>query len=74
MMNNNLITAFDERDYEIKEQKGSSIVLAKKKIILPEVDKKDIEIVNIADKIITTGSMDMVHELFVEQNQLIKTR
>ena len=73
-MNNNLITAFDERDYEIKEQKGSSIVLAKKKIILPEVDKKDIEIVNIADKIITTGSMDMVHELFVEQNQLIKTR
>ena len=74
MMNNNLITAFDERDYEIKEQKGSPIVLAKKKIILPEVDKKDIEIVNIADRIITTGSMDMVHELFVEQNQLIKTR
>lgn len=44
MMIQNTIV-FDENKYEIREQLGSSIVVAKKKIILPEMDKKDIAVV-----------------------------
>ena len=73
MMIQNTIV-FDENKYEIREQLGSSIVVAKKKIILPEMDKKDITVVNNTNGIIITDSMEMIDALLLEQRQFAKTR
>lgn len=64
---------FDESLYDISEQVHYSIVLAKKKIILPEMDKKDITIVNSNSGIIVTDSIEMI-DLFNEQRTLVKMR
>ena len=65
---------FDENKYEIREQLGSSIVVAKKKIILPEMDKKDITVVNNTNGIIVTDSMEIIDALLLEQRPFVKTR
>lgn len=72
MMIQNAIV-FDENKYEIREQLGSSIVVAKKKI-LPEMEKKDITVVNNTSGIIVTDSMEMIDALLLEQRQFVKTR
>lgn len=72
MMNQKIL--FSENIYDIREQACSPIVLAKKKIILPEMDKKDITIVNNTNGIIITDSMEMIDVLLLEQRQLVKTR
>lgn len=65
---------FDENIYDIREQECSPIVLAKKKIILPEMDKKGITVVNNNSGFIITDSMGMVETLFAEQSMFTKTR
>lgn len=65
---------FDENIYDIREQVCSPIVLAKKKIILPEMDKKSITIVSNNSGIIITDSIEMVETLFAEQSMFTKTR
>lgn len=65
---------FDENIYDIREQECSPIVLVKKKIILPEMDKKGITVVNNNSGIIITDSMGMVETLFAEQSMFTKTR
>lgn len=65
---------FDENIYDIREQGCSPIVLAKKKIILPEMDKKGITVVNNNSGIIITDFMGMVESLFAEQSMFTKTR
>lgn len=73
MMIQNAIV-FDENKYEIREQLGSSIVVAKKKIILPEMEKKDITVVNNTSGIFVTDPMEMIDGLLLEQRQFVKTR
>ena len=72
MMNQKIL--FNENIYDIREQACSQIVLAKKKIILPEMDKKDITVVNNTNGIIITDSMEMIDALLLEQSQFAKTR
>ncbi|MDL2301041.1 hypothetical protein LJC58_01655 [Lachnospiraceae bacterium OttesenSCG-928-D06] len=73
MMNQKII--FDENKYDIREQACSPIVLAKKKIILPEMDKKDITLVNSTNGIIVTDSIEFIDALLLEQRQqFVKTR
>ncbi len=72
MMNQNIY--FDESRYDIREQACSPIVLAKKIIILPEMDKKDITVVSNTSGIIVTDSMEMIDALFLGQRQFVKTR
>lgn len=62
---------FDESKCEIKEQSCSPIVLAKKKIVLPE---KNTIIVNNMNELIITDSMDMISSLLTEQKRFIQTR
>lgn len=69
MMNQKIL--FDVNEYDIREQTCSLIVLAKKKIILPEMDKKNITVVNNTNGIIVTDSMET---LFLEQRKFVKTR
>lgn len=72
MMNQKIL--FDENKYDIREQACSPIVLTKKKIILPEMDKKDIIIVNSTNGIIVTDSIEFIDALLLEQRQFVKTR
>ena len=72
MMNQKIL--FNENIYDIRKQACSPIVLAKKKIILPEMDKKDISVVNNTNGIIITDSMEMIDALLLEQSQFAKTR
>ena len=72
MMNQKIL--FNENIYDIREQACSPIVLAKKKIILPEMDKKDIAVVNSTSGIIVTDSTEMIDALLLEQRQFVKTR
>ena len=72
MMNQKIL--FNENIYDIREQACSTIVLAKKKIILPEMDKKNITVVNNTNGIIITDSMEMINALLLEQSQFAKTR
>ena len=72
MMNQKIL--FNENIYYIREQACSTIVLAKKKIILPEMDKKNITVVNNTNGIIITDSMEMINALLLEQSQFAKTR
>lgn len=65
---------FYENMYDIREQACSSIVLAKKKIIFPEMDKKDIAVVNNTNGIIVTDSMEIIDALLLEQRPFVKTR
>lgn len=72
MMNQKNI--FDKNIYDIREQECSPIVLATKKIILPEMDKKGITVVSNNSGIIITDSKEMVETLFAEQSLFTKTR
>lgn len=72
MMNQKIL--FNENIYDIREQACSQIVLAKKKIILPEMDKKDITVVNNTNGIIITDSMEIIDALLLEQRPFVKTR
>lgn len=47
---------------------------SKEKIILPEMDKKDITVVNNTNGIIVTDSMEIIDALLLEQRQFVKTR
>lgn len=60
--------------YDIREQECSPIVLATKKIILPEMDKKSITVVSNNSGIIITDFKEMVETLFAEQSMFTKTR
>ncbi len=71
MMIQNTIV-FDENKDEIREKLSSFIVVAKKKLILPE---NDIAIANNTKGIIITDSMEMIDDLLLEQRQqFVKTR
>ena len=72
MMNQKNI--FDKNIYDIREQECSPIVLATKKIILPEMDKKGITVVSNNSGIIITDSKEIVETLFAEQSLFTKTR
>lgn len=65
---------FNENIYDIREPAYSPIVLVKKKIILSEMDSKDMAVVNNTSGIIVTDSMEIIDALLLEQRQFIKTR
>lgn len=48
--------------------------MAKKKIIFPKMDKKDIVVVNNTNGIVVTDSMEMIDALILEQRAFVKTR